>query len=172
MFQKYTRSYESLTENLRSEQILILHRRAIYFNNRHIVYSTCKALHDGNITCHLLPVSSEIFGICEKQNGELHTNVRYLRDFQLKMQEDSPGRQDKRTRNDRYSTSTKPKQLSVASARHKAKEFAAKDDKATRVLAKQAILKELSSHLIVKAEGIAPQNRKTREKRGNEAGIK
>ncbi|XP_029212912.2 protein SFI1 homolog [Acropora millepora] len=85
------------------------------------------------------------------------------------MQEDSPGRQDKPTRNDRYSTPTKPKQLSVASAKHKAKEFAAKDDKATRVLAKQAILKELNSQLIVKAEAIAPKNRKAGEQGGNEA---
>lgn len=87
------------------------------------------------------------------------------------MQEDSPGRRDKPTRNDRYSTPTKPKQLSVASAKHKAKEFAAKDDKATRVLAKQAILKEINSQLIVKAEAIAPKNRKAGEQGGNEAGI-
>lgn len=71
-------------------------------------------------------------------------------------------------RNERYNTATKQKQLSVKSAKHKAKEFAAKDDKSTRVLAKQAILKELNTQLIVKAEGIAPQNRKTREKTAND----
>lgn len=87
------------------------------------------------------------------------------------MQEDSPGRQDKRVRNERYNTPTKPKRLSVSTARHKAKEFAAKDDKSTRVLAKQAILKELNTQLLVKAEGITPQNRKHGEKAKNDAGM-
>lgn len=87
------------------------------------------------------------------------------------MQEDSPGRQDKRVRNERYNTPTKPKRLSVSTARHKAKEFAAKDDKSTRVLAKQAILKELNTQLLVKAEGITPQNRKHEEKAKNDAGM-
>ncbi|CAH3176689.1 unnamed protein product, partial [Porites evermanni] len=85
------------------------------------------------------------------------------------MQEDSPGRQDKRVRNERYNTPTKPKRLSVSTARQKAKEFAAKDDKSTRVLAKQAILKELNTQLLVKAEGIIPQNRKHEEKAKNDA---
>ena len=87
------------------------------------------------------------------------------------MQEDSPGRQKKRTRNERYNTPTKSKQSSVTAARHKAKEFAAKDDKSTRVLAKQALLKELNTQLIVKAQGIAPQNRKTGERSGNDSGM-
>ena len=87
------------------------------------------------------------------------------------MQEDSPGRQNKRMRNERYNTPTKPKQLSVTTARHKAKEFAAKDDKSTRVLAKQALLKELNTQLFVKAQGIAPQNRNTGEKSGNDSGM-
>ena len=88
------------------------------------------------------------------------------------MQEDSPGRQGKRVRNERYNTPTKPKQLSVSTAKHKAKEFAAKDDKSTRVLAKQAILKELNTHLlVVKAQGIAPQNRRKDDKTGNESGM-
>ena len=83
------------------------------------------------------------------------------------MQEDSPGRQNKRIRNERYNTPTKPKQLSVTTARHKAKEFAAKDDN----LAKQALLKELNTQLIVKAQGIAPLNRNTGEKSGNDSGM-
>ena len=91
--------------------------------------------------------------------------------FKLKMQEDSPGRQDKRTRNERYNTPTKPKRLSVLTAKHKAKEFAAKDDKSTRVLAKQAILKELNTQLVVKAQGIAPQNRRKEDKAGNDSGM-
>lgn len=79
------------------------------------------------------------------------------------MQEDSPGSRGKRTRNERYSTPTKPKQLSVKAARQKAKEFATKDDKSTRVLAKQAILKELSTQLVVRAHGVVPKNRSEEE---------
>lgn len=79
------------------------------------------------------------------------------------MQEDSPGSRGKRTRNERYSTPTKLKQLSVKAARQKAKEFATKDDKSTRVLAKQAILKELSTQLVVRAHGVVPKNRSEEE---------
>lgn len=84
------------------------------------------------------------------------------------MQEDSPGSRGKRTRNERYSTPTKPKQLSVKAARQKAKEFATKDDKPTRVLAKQAILKELSAQLAVRALGLVPRNRSEEEKSKND----
>lgn len=87
------------------------------------------------------------------------------------MQEDSPGNREKRTRNERYNTPTRPKKLSVSAAKQKAKEFAAKDDKATRVLAKQAILKELSAHLVVRAQGVTPQNRNKAEKDGNGSGM-
>ena len=86
------------------------------------------------------------------------------------MQEDSPGSRGKRTRNERYSTPTKPKQLSVKAARQKAKEFATKDDKPARVLAKQAILKELSAQLAVRAHGLVPRNRSEEEKAKNDPG--
>lgn len=85
------------------------------------------------------------------------------------MQEDSPGRQDKHVRNERYSTPTKPKKLSVITAKQKAKEFAAKDDKSTRVLAKQAIVKELQTHLTVEAQGIALRNRREAYGSGNDS---
>lgn len=87
------------------------------------------------------------------------------------MQEDSPGEQDKRIRNQRYNTPTKPKKLLVSTAKNKAKEFAAKDDKSTRVLAKQAILKELNTQLFVKAQGIAPQSRRKGDKTGGDTGM-
>lgn len=87
------------------------------------------------------------------------------------MQEDSPGRQDKHVRNERYSTPTKPKKLSVITAKQKAKEFAAKDDKSTRVLAKQAIVKELQTHLTVEAQGIALRNRRKAYGSGNDSGM-
>lgn len=87
------------------------------------------------------------------------------------MQEDSPGSREKRMRNVRYSTPTKPKPLSVSTAWQKAKEFASKDDKATRVLAKQAILKELRTQLVVRAQGIAPQDRRKGETTGNDSGM-
>lgn len=87
------------------------------------------------------------------------------------MQEDSPASREKRMRNVRYNTPTKPKPLSVSTARQKAKEFASKDDKATRVLAKQAILKELRTQLVVRAQGIAPQDRRKGETTGNDSGM-
>lgn len=87
------------------------------------------------------------------------------------MQEDSPGSRRKHTRNERYSTPTKPKQLSVKAARQKAKEFASKDDKSTRVLAKQAILRELSTQLVVRAQGVVPQSRRKEEKTENDPGM-
>ncbi|KAL9984075.1 hypothetical protein ACROYT_G006331 [Oculina patagonica] len=85
------------------------------------------------------------------------------------MQEDSPGNREKRKRNERYNTPTRPKKLSVSAAKQKAKEYAAKDDKSTRVLAKQAILKELSSHLVVRARGVTPQNRKKADETENDS---
>ena len=87
------------------------------------------------------------------------------------MQEDSPGGGGKRTRNERYSTPTRPKKLSVSAAKQKAKEFATKDDKTTRALAKQAILKELSANLVVRAQGVAPQERRKVEKTGDTSGM-
>ena len=87
------------------------------------------------------------------------------------MQEDSPGSRRKRMRNERYNTPIKPKKLSVSAAKQKAKEFAIKDDKSTRVLAKQAILKELSTHLVVRAQGVAPQSRRKVDKSRNDLGM-
>lgn len=95
----------------------------------------------------------------------------WLELLKLKMQEDSPGGRGKRTRNERYNTPTKPKKLSVSVAKQKAKEFATKDDKSTRVLAKQAILKELSTHLVVRAQGVAPQSRRKVDKGENDSGM-
>jgi len=97
--------------------------------------------------------------------------LEWLELLKLKMQEDSPGGGRKRVRNERYNTPTKPKKLSVSGAKQKAKEFATKDDKSTRVLAKQAILKELSTHLVVRAQGVAPQSRRKVEKSGNDLGM-
>jgi hypothetical protein len=69
------------------------------------------------------------------------------------MQKDSPGK-PKRGRNERYATAAQPKLLSLSSAKQKAAEFAAKDDKTARVGAKKAILRELNSHLMIRAQGI------------------
>ena len=91
--------------------------------------------------------------------------------LKLKMQQDSPGGRRKRMRNERYNTPTKPKKLSVSAAKQKAEEFAAKDDKSTRVLAKQAILKELSTQLVVRAQGVAPQSRRKGDKSANDTGM-
>jgi len=85
------------------------------------------------------------------------------------MQEDSPGGRRKSMRNERYNTPTKPKKLSVSAAKQKAKEFATKDDKSTRVLAKQAILEELNAHLVVRAQGVLPQSRRKGDKSGNDS---
>lgn len=87
------------------------------------------------------------------------------------MQQDSPGGRRKHMRNERYNTPTKPKKLSVSAAKQKAKQFAAKDDKSTRVLAKQAILKELSTQLVVRAQGVAPQSRRKGGKSENDLGM-
>jgi len=111
-------------------------------------------------------------GELELGSPDLHdiTDLNWII-FYTKMQEDSPGEQDKRIRNQRYNTPTKPKKLSVSTAKNKAKEFAAKDDKSTRVLAKQAILKELNTQLFVKAQGIAPQSRRKGDKTGGDTGM-
>lgn len=87
------------------------------------------------------------------------------------MQEDSPGVRRKSMRNERYDTPTKPKKLSLSAAKQKAKEFATKDDKSTRVLAKQAILEELNAHLVVRAQGVLPQSRRKGDKSGNYSGM-
>ena len=74
------------------------------------------------------------------------------------MQEDSPGRPEKRVRNERYGTPNK--MLSVSAARQKATDYAAKNNKTTRVLAKQAILKELNSHLHIRAQGLSLRSKR------------
>ena len=108
--------------------------------------------------------------VSREKNGGL-SELGLLELLKLKMQEDSPGGSRKRMRNERYNTPTKPKKLSVSAAKQKAKEFATKDDKSTRVLAKQAILKELSTHLVVRAQGVAPQSRRKGDKNGNDSGM-
>lgn len=72
------------------------------------------------------------------------------------MQKDSPGKLIK-GRNERYTTAAQPKLLSLSSAKKKAAEFAAKDNKTARVGAKKAILQELNSHLTIRAQGIFPK---------------
>lgn len=104
------------------------------------------------------------------KNGGLY-ELGWLELLKLKMQEDSPGGRRRHMRNERYNTPTKPKKLSVSGAKQKAKEFATKDDKSTRVLAKQAILKELSTHLVVRAQSVAPQSRRKGVKSGNDSGM-
>lgn len=108
--------------------------------------------------------------VSREKNGGL-SELGLLELLKLKMQEDSPGGSRKRMRNERYNTPTKPKKLSLSAAKQKAKEFATKDDKSTRVLAKQAILKELSTHLVVRAQGVAPQSRRKGDKNGNDSGM-
>ena len=94
--------------------------------------------------------------------------LRALDFWKLRMQEDSPGRREKYSINDRYSTPTQPKRLSASSAKQKAKDYAAKDNKSTRVLAKQAILKELSTQLFIRAQGLSRTFFQEDDKSGNQ----
>lgn len=75
------------------------------------------------------------------------------------MQQDGPSSISKKTnkgKNERYTAAAHPKMLSLSEAKRKASKFAAKNDKSLRVGAKRAILRELNSHLVVKAQGIFP----------------
>ena len=72
------------------------------------------------------------------------------------MQKDSPGKLI-RGRNERYTTTAQPKLLSLSSAKKKAADFAAKDNKTARVGAKKAILQELNSQLTIRARGLFPR---------------
>lgn len=64
-------------------------------------------------------------------------------------------------KNERYASGAHPKMLSLSEAKRKASKFAAKNDKSLRVGAKRAILRELNSHLVVKARGIFPSSENT-----------
>ncbi|EDO36895.1 predicted protein [Nematostella vectensis] len=61
---------------------------------------------------------------------------------------------DRQPTNNRYGAVSKPKLLSLQSAKKKAENYAAKNDKKARVGAKKAVLQELNTHLAIRAQGL------------------
>jgi len=76
----------------------------------------------------------------------------------IKMASNFPSNKHNKPKNERYTAAAHPKHLSLSEAKRKANKFAAKNDKSLRIGAKRAILRELNSHLIVKAQGIFPSS--------------
>lgn len=68
-------------------------------------------------------------------------------------------------KNERYGANKQQKEAAMSSAKQKAKDFEARDDKRTRILAKQAILRELThdSDLLIKAHGLQLKQREERD---------
>ena len=68
-------------------------------------------------------------------------------------------------RNERYGAVKQQKVASISSAKQKARNYAARDEKRTRVLAKQAILRELTgdSDLLIKAHGLQLKQREEKD---------
>ena len=71
------------------------------------------------------------------------------------------GKNTQINRNERYGTVKQQNVASMSSAKQKAKGFAARNDKRTRILAKQAILRELTrdTDLLIKAHGVELKQR-------------